>query len=106
MPTFRKVIAALVILLATGAVDHAAAEQQQRPVLVLSATLAGLGIALLPTFMAEREVATKRLVAVLPRFATTTPAHVLTHGSRHLPRRVALVRDHLVELMTPACRNH
>lgn len=40
MPTFRKVIAALVILLATGAVDHAAAEQQQqRPVLVLSATL-------------------------------------------------------------------
>ncbi len=73
---------------------------------VLGATLAGLGIALLPTFCGDREIIGKKLVGVLPRFATTTPAHVLTHGSRHLPRRVALVRDHLVDFMIPACTAH
>jgi DNA-binding transcriptional LysR family regulator len=72
----------------------------------LNAALASLGIALLPTFVGEPEVRAKKLVNVLPRFAATTPAHVLTHGSRHLPRRVALVRDHLVELLSRACTMH
>jgi DNA-binding transcriptional LysR family regulator len=72
----------------------------------LNAALANLGIALLPTFLGDPQVRGKLLVNVLPRFATTTPAHVLTHGSRHLPRRVALVRDHLVELLARACTMH
>jgi DNA-binding transcriptional LysR family regulator len=72
----------------------------------LNAAIAGLGIALLPTFVGDPEVRGKKLVNVLPKLATTTPLHVLTHGSRHLPRRVALVRDHLVELLSRACTLH
>ena len=73
---------------------------------VADAAGAGLGIALLPTFHGERAVDAGRLVAVLPRFSASTPAHVLAHGSRHLPRRVALVRDHLVEAMSRECSKH
>ena len=73
---------------------------------VADAATAGLGVALLPTFHGERAVADGRLAAVLPRFSASTPAHVLAHGSRHLPRRVALVRDHLVEVMTRECSKH
>jgi DNA-binding transcriptional LysR family regulator len=73
---------------------------------VADAADAGLGIALLPTFYGERAVTDGRLVAVLPRFSASTPAHVLAHGSRHLPRRVALVRDHLVETMSRECSKH
>ncbi|HEY5947763.1 MAG TPA: LysR family transcriptional regulator [Kofleriaceae bacterium] len=73
---------------------------------VSDAAIAGLGIALLCTFMGEREVTAGRLVNVLPKFGAVEPAHVLAHGSRHLPRRVALVRDHMVESMTRECAKH
>jgi DNA-binding transcriptional LysR family regulator len=73
---------------------------------VCNATMAGLGIALLPTVVADPFVAEGRLVAVLPRFSTKTPAHVLAHGTRHLPRRVALVRDHLTAAMIRGCPQH
>lgn len=73
---------------------------------VYDAAVAGLGIALLPTFMGERAVAESALVNVLQRFSASTPAHLLAHGSRHLPRRVALVRDHLVASLTRECAKH
>ena len=73
---------------------------------VYDAAVAGLGIAMLPTFLGERAVAEQQLAAVLPRFSASTPAHVLAHASRHLPRRVALVRDHMVESLTRACSKH
>jgi DNA-binding transcriptional LysR family regulator len=70
---------------------------------VMNAALAGLGVAMLPTFMAEHEA---ELVNVLPRFSTAMPAHVLAHASRHLPRRVALVRDHMIEGLARGCATH
>ena len=73
---------------------------------VSDAAIAGLGVALLPTFFGERAVAEGQLAAVLPRFSASTPAHVLAHASRHLPRRVALVRDHLVESLARSCTKH
>ena len=70
---------------------------------VTDAANAGLGVALLPTFAGEHE---PQLVNVLPRFSTTTPAHVIAHASRHLPRRVALVRDYLIESLSRECSKH
>ncbi|CAN5342075.1 LysR family transcriptional regulator [soil metagenome] len=79
------------------------ADHQQ---IVVDATVAGLGIALLPTFFAEPLVADGRLDRVLPAYTTESPMHVLTHASRHLPRRVALFRDYLAEALTSSCKAH
>jgi len=69
----------------------------------LDAALAGSGIALLPTWIGDRYVAEKKLVPILPKHSTTSPLHVLTFGGRHLPRRVALLRDFLVEELAQVC---
>jgi len=74
--------------------------------LVIDATLAGLGIAQLPAFCAEPHVAAGALESVLPRYSAEAPLHVLTHASRHLPRRVALVRDFLGEGLSVSCKAH
>jgi DNA-binding transcriptional LysR family regulator len=70
------------------------------------AALAGLGIALLPSWIGERHIVAGELVAILPRYATQTPLHVLAHATRHLPRRVALVRDHLANNLGNHCTKH
>jgi DNA-binding transcriptional LysR family regulator len=72
----------------------------------VDAALAGSGIALLPTWIGDRFVAEQKLVPILPRYSTTTPLHVLTTGGRHLPRRVALLRDFFVEKLAPVCGKH
>ncbi|MCE9574087.1 MAG: LysR family transcriptional regulator, partial [Deltaproteobacteria bacterium] len=54
----------------------------------------------------ERGVAAGELRAVLPRYRNETPLHLLTPGGRHLPRRVTLLRDHLVTTLTAACKGH
>jgi len=59
---------------------------------VADAALAGLGIALLPIWIAEPHVRAGALVALLPRYSTQMPLHLLTHASRHVPRRVMIVR--------------
>jgi DNA-binding transcriptional LysR family regulator len=74
--------------------------------LVLDATLTGIGIAMLPTFLAEPHVATDGLVVVLPKYSAESPLHVLTHASRHLPRRVALLRDFLADGLSSSCKGH
>ena len=73
---------------------------------VVEATLAGMGIALVPTFIVAAHVAAGRLVAVLPRYSTTVQLQVLTHASRRLPHRVALLRDFLAEHMSGTCGKH
>jgi DNA-binding transcriptional LysR family regulator len=70
------------------------------------AALAGLGVALLPTWSGDPLVHEAKLAAVLPKLAAETALHVLTHGSRHLPRRVILVRDLLVETLGQRCTAH
>jgi DNA-binding transcriptional LysR family regulator len=69
---------------------------------VADAAIAGLGIALLPTFIGDHF--TDELRPVLPRYGTETTLHLLTHGGRHLPRRVALLRDYLVEALSGSCK--
>jgi DNA-binding transcriptional LysR family regulator len=73
---------------------------------VIDATLAGLGIAQLPTFHAAVHVASGALEPVLPKYSSERPLHVVTHASRHLPRRVALFRDFLAAGLSSGCRAH
>jgi DNA-binding transcriptional LysR family regulator len=73
---------------------------------VAEAALAGLGIAQLPVWIGDRGVREGTLVPILPRFSTEMPLHVLTHGGRHLPRRVALVRDYLFTNLGRHCTGH
>lgn len=70
---------------------------------VANAAVAGLGIALLPAFLGDDRVARDQLAPVLPRYASESPMHLLTHGGRHVPRRVALLRDHLAVALTGSC---
>lgn len=67
------------------------------------AAVAGLGVAQLPVWIGDQLAAAGRLVAVLPRFSAQVPLHVLAHGSRHLARRVVLVRDYLFEALSGHC---
>jgi DNA-binding transcriptional LysR family regulator len=73
---------------------------------MVDAAVAGLGIALLPSWTGDPLVEAGTLVPILPRFSSATALHVLTHGGRHLPRRVALLRDFLFEALTPVCAKH
>jgi DNA-binding transcriptional LysR family regulator len=72
---------------------------------VVDATIAGSGIALLPEFAAHSVPTTpgQALVEVLPRWHTDHMLHLLSHSQRHMPRRVALLRDFLGETLTSAC---
>lgn len=65
---------------------------------LVAATVAGAGIALIPRFTAEAEVAAGRLVRVLPTHAAKLGAMYLVHASsKHVPPKVAAFRDFLVE---------
>jgi DNA-binding transcriptional LysR family regulator len=59
---------------------------------------AGVGIALLPEFTSGDDLATGVLERVLPTYATDTGAlYVVSPPLRHVPARVALLRDFLIE---------
>lgn len=73
---------------------------------IIDSTIGGLGISLLPSWIGDPLVEQGKLVAILPKFSTTTPLHLLTHGSRHLPRRVVLLRDFLFEKLGRECGGH
>lgn len=73
---------------------------------IADCAIAGLGIALLPVWIGDRAVHDGTLVPILPKFSTQMPLHVLTHAGRHLPRRVALVRDHLATTLGRTCSAH
>jgi DNA-binding transcriptional LysR family regulator len=73
---------------------------------VVDATLAGLGISLLPAFSTLAHVQSGTLVQVLPRFSTTVPLQLLSHATRHVPHRVALLRDFLAQHLSGACSAH
>jgi DNA-binding transcriptional LysR family regulator len=73
---------------------------------IADAARAGLGIAMLHSWYGDAGVREGTLAAILPRFSSETALHVLTHGSRHLPRRVMLARDFLVEGLARTCTAH
>jgi DNA-binding transcriptional LysR family regulator len=60
-------------------------------------TRAGMGIALLPDLTTGEDLATGALEAVLPAYATDAGAvYVVSPPLRHVPARVALLRDYLL----------
>lgn len=62
----------------------------------------GMGIALVPVMLGEVGVARGLLVRVLPALQQRGGAVYLVHpATRRLPRRVALLRDHLYEALRP-----
>ncbi|MGM0593435.1 MAG: LysR family transcriptional regulator [Pseudomonadota bacterium] len=65
---------------------------------ILEAALAGLGLAVMPTFICYRELAAGRLRQVLPDYhAEASAAYALYPSRRHLPLRVRVFIDFLVE---------
>jgi DNA-binding transcriptional LysR family regulator len=65
---------------------------------LLAATVSGAGIALLPRFTAEAEIRAGRLVRVLPTHAASAGAMYIVHASsKHLPRKIAVFRDFVIE---------
>ncbi len=65
-------------------------------VVLRDAVLRGVGIARLPTYLADRLVAAGRLVRVLPGYWTgERPIHIVHTGRRLLPARVSLLMDYL-----------
>jgi DNA-binding transcriptional LysR family regulator len=68
---------------------------------VHAAVLAGAGIGLAPWFLFRDDLASGRAVRVLPDHAQRgNRAYLVYPSSRHLPHRVALLRDFLVERLT------
>ena len=67
---------------------------------VEQAVKAGLGLGLLTPFVAQEDLAAERLVRVLPQVSVRLGAFYLVHPStRHVSRKVAAFRDHLVEYL-------
>jgi DNA-binding transcriptional LysR family regulator len=67
---------------------------------VREAVRLGMGIGMLPAFLAQQDVLAGRLVRVLPRWTTFTGGVFLVLPSvTHLPRKTAALRDHVVEAL-------
>jgi DNA-binding transcriptional LysR family regulator len=68
-----------------------------------AAVLDGVGVGLLPDFVAHDAARSGALVRVLPEWRfSASPLHLVYPSARHLPQRVALLRDALVAgLATP-----
>lgn len=67
---------------------------------VREAVLAGAGLGLLPTFVAEPHLKAGTLVPVLPRLEKQAGwLHVVTPAARHQPRKVTAFRDLVLELL-------
>jgi DNA-binding transcriptional LysR family regulator len=70
---------------------------------ILRLAVLGLGIALLPEVACEPEVARGALVRLLPAYALRGGAvYIVSPPLRYVPARVALLRDHLIQELTPA----
>jgi DNA-binding transcriptional LysR family regulator len=66
-------------------------------------TIAGLGIALIPTVIVRGDVESGKLIRVLPGYAMRgSPLHLVSVQLRHVPARVTLLRDFLLKELTAA----
>lgn len=83
---------------APGPVERAASVQCADFGLLAELARAGGGIALLPTFVAQRDLTTRTLVRVLPEVSLGgAPVYLVSRPMRPLPPRVAALRSHLLE---------
>lgn len=72
---------------------------------VHAATVAGAGIALLPSILAWPDIRQGTLLRLLPDHASKGAAmQLLWPSSSHLPARVALLRDYLAENLVSRCQ--
>jgi DNA-binding transcriptional LysR family regulator len=70
--------------------------------ILLAATVAGLGIALLPAFKCLEDLRARRLERVLRDWnAPSTPVHVVYPSTRHISPKVKSFIEHLQARMTP-----
>lgn len=61
---------------------------------------AGAGIGVLPSFLADPEIAAGNLVRVLPKWSPFTGAVYLIHpGGRHVPKKVSAFRELVIETL-------
>ncbi|TPV96458.1 MAG: LysR family transcriptional regulator [Myxococcales bacterium FL481] len=68
---------------------------------LVSAARAGLGVAVLPSFLCHADVRATRLVRVLPHWcAGRAPLHAIYPSARHLSPKVTALLDHLREHAT------
>jgi DNA-binding transcriptional LysR family regulator len=66
------------------------------------AVIAGLGIALLPSFLCAEDVAAGRVEPVLPSYrGDSAKMHLLYPTGRHLPAKTRVFRDFILERLTP-----
>ncbi|MDI9244232.1 LysR family transcriptional regulator [Marinobacter sp. CHS3-4] len=66
---------------------------------VLDLALAGLGVAGLPEYVAEKYVASGELILCIPEFSPMLlPVHALYPSKRFVPKRVQVVLDALIEV--------
>jgi DNA-binding transcriptional LysR family regulator len=64
--------------------------------------LGGTGIGLLPSFLCARDVAKGKLARLLPEYALRgVGLHLVYPSSRYLPQRVALLRDFILQSLSP-----
>ncbi len=67
---------------------------------VRDAVRTGVGIGLLPTFVAEPDVLAGSLVKVLPRFERPAGSlYIVTPAAKHVPGKVAAFRDLVLEML-------
>lgn len=68
---------------------------------VLEAVRAGAGLGMLPTFLAQPELAAGGLLRVLPRVSALAGTLYLVHpAARRLPRKVTAFREYLLEQLS------
>jgi DNA-binding transcriptional LysR family regulator len=67
---------------------------------VRDAVRAGAGLGLLPTFVAEPDLAAGTLVRVLPRYERRAGhLHIVTPAAKHVPRKVTAFRDLVLDVL-------
>lgn len=84
-------------------VDGRAGPRFEQFYMVIQAAIAGLGLAVLPRFLIQEELASKRLVVAIDRPVKSAYAYYLVYPERKSDlRRVTAFRDWLVEQCTSA----
>jgi len=67
---------------------------------VRDAVRAGVGIGLLPTFVAEPDVLAGSLVRIVPKFERSSGSlYIVTPAAKHVPAKVAAFRDLVLEML-------
>ena len=74
---------------------------------LVSAVLEGLGVIVLPEFLADEHLASGKLVALLPEYPIPEAGlYIVRPPGDHPPRKVRVLTDFLLERFKPVCAAH